>query len=276
MKKKTAKMPDRLEWDFSQIPDDQIADAALYEYARTSDKLRTSISAWLSTKLTGGTLAELLLDEARKNNRRALNSVFYDHVYSGLKATLNNEALLEIVRELPWFPKPYQLCGISPLKIIYPLGKDRPKNMPPFSRIRITPMSKVADRVADAEQHLKISGSEFIRTAWPSDYRLEIRWDKFTTKEILSDFRRWLAADSKNHPELKQRGKPSQISPHTLAWLAALRISRAGLSYTEAQKHFDLVKHHPKYADKSGWCDAISNAERIIARLEDGKPIVGL
>ena len=286
MKKKTAKMPPQIEWDFSKIADDQISSVALYEYALTSDQLRDGITKWLQTKHNGKPLCELLFDALKNRDASKYYPLVNAYQDAGIKAMRNNWALFELIRQLPYFPRPFLFYGVSPLVTKYPLGKDRPKNKTAFSRIRIEPIPKTADRIKDQVAALekrgsKIDESSFLRMAYGHHYKMDIRWDGMTTNDIVDDFRKWLAIEAKNRPELKQRGKPSQVSPHTLAWLAALRISRAGVSYSDAKTELQAAGENfyhalPIYSDKSGWSDAIAKAENILADLEAGKSIVGL
>ena len=271
-------MPPQIEWDFSQVADDQISAVALYEYARTSDSLREPIAKWLGTIHKGKTLTQRLIESHVKKDHAGYNTLCAENHGAGLEAARFNYELAELLFVLPYFPKPFFFYGRSPLVITNPLGKDRPKNKPPFSTVTIDPMLAVTERYYKAlhmKPGTKMDLNHFGRSYFTS-FKLSIRWEGFTTNDIVDDFRKWLAVEAKKHTELKQRGKPSQVSPHTLAWLAALRISRAGVSYAEAQKHLQSLQCHPKYADKAGWSDAVAKAEKLLSDLEAGKSIVGL
>ena len=89
----------------------------------------------------------------------------------------------------------------------------------------------------------------------------------------MADFEKWLRAEAKKHPEMKQRGKPGQVQIEPLKWLAAYRLRSAGFTFEQAQKK--IVAYHdgervdlPLYADKSRWSNAISRARARLAELE--------
>ena len=256
--KKTRKELPQAEWDFSAIEDLALPDATIYEYARSSDKLRASIQGWLNTKV-GGKRVWVLLSEGRQSDpatRLKISQLGH--------AAVGSFELFSIIKRRPDFPAPWLAAP----------GHSR--RNPIYKSIELIPMGfkigairyalSCGDSIDEIEERHRGIG----------DYSISIKWDGATVNSIVSDFEKWIRVEAKKHPEMKRRGKPGQSQNATLTWLSAYRLSRAGFTYPEAQKMLEERKcrsvcHHPIYKDPSGWSDAIGKAKRMLSDLESSR-----
>jgi len=277
MKKKPPVMPHRIEWDFDKVPSDQYAEATLYEYARESEPLSKSICAWLQTPCEGETRAEKLFQALKKGDENAHQDIVWSDFFGGLEAARQNGNLFRIITLCPHFPRPFLFCGRSVMKITRPLDRDRPAGKPPFSRVRIDPISEIAKRITQAKRPEGMTEMDYMQRSTAFKHGLMINWRQGTVKAIIRDFAKWVSKEAKKHPELKSRGKRGQVSAAPLIWLSALRISKAGIPYEKAKPLLAPTnKLSPYYSDKTGWSRAIKKAEKLLQDLEAGKRIVVL
>jgi hypothetical protein len=86
MKKTNPELPPASEWDFRQADRILLSNAAEYEYARQSDKIRVPLVRWLDTPLKGKRVRQHILDACIKRQ----------------SATPGGKLLGEL---LPYFPK---------------------------------------------------------------------------------------------------------------------------------------------------------------------------
>lgn len=251
MKKQNEKLP-QIAWDFEGIEDLSLDYATLYEYARTSDKLRTAICKVLQTRISGRRIAEHILRALRLKStarKRPYPDCFPDGVWRRahdglLTAMAGNYKLCHIIMHLrPDFPNPWMRAPIT-----FRRNSD-------FSRVLCAPYRDEPFRPAP-------------------EYELSIFWTGATVKDIVASFEKWVRREAKNHPEMKGRGKAGQLPIAPLAWLAAYRLHSAGWTFEKAQEMLARkgasCRHHPFYKDKSGWSDAISKARKLLSRLDSG------
>jgi hypothetical protein len=212
-------LPPKQEWDFRGVDDSALEQATIWEYARTSDKVRRFAPQW--------------------QRDIAANKPWPDY--------MPNNALFplyEVMEERPDFPAPWTANPI------------RYESNPFFSSVRCTPFPKRTPRVP-------LSG-----------YHLHITWSGHSTEQIVKDMTRWIREESKKHSTHRPRGKTAQAGVDPLKWLAAYRISKAGLTFPEAQvaleQHANDYRLTPHFKDKSSWSDAIRHAKQKLALLEVG------
>lgn len=251
--KESVKMPPTVAWDFRKVSDLALEDATLFEYARSSDKIRTAIWKCLQTKTCGKKIADHILSALKiiTVDRRPFPDCFPDGVYrlisSGLeKATCGNFKLMSVIFMRPDFPMPWMACQISLKPHLH------------HSRIIINRFN--GDGIGEYQlSFLPLHGA--------------------TIKDLVNDFEKWLRnevrTDSKRFSVMKKRGKSGQLPIARLTWLAAYRISKAGVSYVKAQNFLEPYPNHyghlPKYVDKSGWSDAIRKAKNFLSKVESGQ-----
>lgn len=281
-------VPDPVGWDFRGVQPEALADAALYEYARTTGSIREAARRWLDTHKAGTTIRVLLTEASRTKNQKACEAAMRGEWRAASKA-FRNARLLDIVTLIrPDFPAPWlaNAPGVAPL--------------PGFSRIQVVPLANVICRQRD---DLTVSALNlFHRDA----FLVSIRWEHANQKEIVADFEKWLHREAKNHAdELRPRGQAGQLQLAPLKDLAALRLSNAGLTFPQVKSALDcyLDPKNPQkrrdalgagvdprmipqplpdtnatgkgaslpiYRNKSGFSDAIARAKRKLKELEKG------
>lgn len=256
MKTKDTTFPPREAWDFRDVDDSALERAILYEYARTSDKLRNAIWNCLNAKIKGKRAAEhikaALIEEQKTGRPRpdCYPDGVRQKIQSGLlEATAGNFKLVSIIMHRPDFPAHWLAFPIT--------YKRNPQSGWP---LLISPMN-------GTEGNAAMAGNDFHLSI--------ISWQGVTIAELVSKFEKWLRAEAKKHPQMKGRGMTGQRPVAPLAWLAAYRINKAGVTYDAAQNKFQgegiNEKHAPVYKDPSGWSDAIKKARQILTKLEAGQ-----
>jgi hypothetical protein len=278
MKKPAATMPPSVEWDFTRVDDSALQSATLYEYARSSDKLRNAVSKCLQTKIKGKRISEYILAAliTERKTRKPYPDCFPAGVYRKVSADLINATggnfkLRHIImHQRPDFPAPW---------MSFPL-KFKPNEN--FSRIICTPMNHVFKHV----EELAIESGDALKQL---EYEEKTNTGRFqisflplhgsTIKDIVGDFEKWLREEIKQHPDnysaMKGKGRKGQLPIPRLAWLAAYRIHKAGVTFDDAQikleKESNYYGHLPKYSEKSAWSDAIKKAKQFLAKVESGQ-----
>jgi len=281
MKKSPAKL-DQSEWDFRQIDDMALPDATTYEYARTSDKLRPAICAWLETDIEGRPARDRMNDWnqlCRKHGGRPpitdagiaklhrMKAEAFKFGYSEIE----NLAVAHVIELRPDFPAPWMAFPI------------RYEKNPNASRIAVNPLAveyeEIIERARSGENVMDML--ESMRAAYQSPtahFVLDINWvghdgRGVTVESVIADFSKWVREEAKNH-KLK-RGKSSQAQTELLKCLAAYRLSKAGYTYPAA---YELLRSKsdggrlvPIYEDASGWSDAISKARKELSRIESAQ-----
>jgi len=229
--------PPREEWDFSAIDDVVLKPAIIYEYARTSSLIRSSLCACLDSKIKGRTIRDHLLDSVKAGH--SPDDKISDKVDEAVGGVKNDVLLLIVSTMKPDFPKPW-----SSFSVKY-------RRDPAFSRVRektlFSPM---------------VGGTRHI---------FDIYWSEASIDEIVSDFEKWLRKEAKVHHEMKPRGRPGQLQQEPLKWLVAYRLQKAGFTFERAQEALRSRTgcwSLPRYADKSGWSHAITHAKSYLADLE--------
>jgi hypothetical protein len=251
MKTQNLKFPPSEAWDFRKVDDSALAQATLYEYARSSDKIRNAVWDCLKKKIKGKSAAEHIkaaMIQGLKTDRSCqdcLSDGVWEKVYFGLlKSTAGNFPLVDILMHRPDFPMHW---------LAFPLTcKRNPDSRWPLFIFPIEKGQTFRDGF-----HLSI-----------------LSWRGETVDSLVRKFETWLREEAKNHPEMKGRGMAGQLPIAPLAWLAAYRISKAGFTYDESQERLRQENNHyghlPNYADKSGWSGAIKRAKAGLAKLESG------
>ena len=229
--------PPKEEWDFSSIDDLMLQHAIIYEYARTSSLIRSSLCACLDSKINGRKIRDHLLDSVKAGH--SPDDKISDKVDEAVGGVENRALSLIILKMKPDFPKPWPSFSV------------KYRRDPDFSRVRektlFSPM---------------VGGTRHI---------FDIYWSDSNIDEIVFDFEKWLRKEAKVHHEMKPRGRPGQLQGAPLKWLSAYRIQEAGFTFERAQ---DALKSRtvnwslPRYADKSGWSQAITHAKAYLADLE--------
>jgi hypothetical protein len=280
MKTKPPVPPDRIEWDFGQVPPEQYAKATLYEYARESEPLCKAISAWLETPHFGETRAATFFQALKQEGENAAQDIIQPA--SGPSETaLRNIQLYQIINTCPHFPQPFLFNGRSSIRV----ASQRHGGKPPFSRVRIDPIPKVAKILREEARQTGMNEMDCWEQhiGFKDSYRLMIRWDQMTVNDIKKDFADWLSKEAEKHPELKGKGKRGQVSYAPLKWLAAMRFVKAGFTYRQTQREIDptgkLVfgnakNYLPLFLMSSDWNKAIEKGSNLLRDLESGKRIV--
>ena len=236
--------PPREEWDFSAIDDPALRHATTYEYARTSSLIRRRLCAYLDSKINGKRIRDHIFDAIKAG--RWPDEEISEKVDEMVGR--NNSLYFTILTMKPDFPKPWLS---STIKIKY-------RRDPAFSRVKELQFIPGATTL-----NYPMRG----RTS----HILDIYWKGANIDEIVSDFEKWLRKEAKVHHEMKPRGRPGQLQGAPLKWLSAYRIQEAGFTFERAQ---DALKSRtvnwslPRYADKSGWSQAITHAKAYLADLE--------
>jgi len=233
MKTTTQPSIDRAEWDFSQIDDPAIQDAAVYEYARSCPKLRAKLCRVLNSKIAGRMIREHL--HARLlliQNRKRVDWLGTDHERAKVHDEIDRRAavlpwgLWFLIRELrPDFPTPW-----TSFKMVW-----RQNHQP---SIRILPGGL-------------------------GQFGIDINWSHNpTVRQIIDEFSIWIRQEAKRHT--RPAAKRPQLRAAPLASLAAYRLQESGFTFPQAQAmlkaHGASCTHHPFYSDKSTWSDAIRRA----------------
>lgn len=101
---------------------------------------------------------------------------------------------------------------------------------------------------------------------------LEIDWER-GLKTVCEDFKKWARHAAPRKTVGAKRGKRVNTSSLLkLKWLAAYRLSRAGMSYTKAKALLDAARKEggdahallPTYASAGGWDDAVKKAQALL------------
>lgn len=271
-------LPPPIAWDFREVDDSALEYATLYEYARTSDKIRNAVWKCLLTKINGKRISEHIIAAlvAERKTGRPYPDCFPVGVYRKTfadmeKATGGNFKLLRIItHQRPDFPTPWMDC---------PITFKRNKK---FSRVLCTPMNRVFKNVMELaiESGDALKQLEFEERTNHGCFQISfLPLHGSTIKDIVGDFEKWLRQEIKQHPDnysaMKGKGRKGQLPIPPLAWLAAYRMHKAGVTFDDAQilleKENNHYGHLPKYSEKSGWSDAIKKARQILTKLEAGQ-----
>lgn len=225
MKAKLLKIPDPVEWDFRGVQPEALADAALYEYARASDKIREVVCRASDTKCNGQTLRKRMIALLKKGDKSAIHQAEImaagGFAEAGLPITLWHH-----FNSRPDFPEPWLA---RPLEF---------RRNPRYSLIRIARRSN-APGPANGWPPPSIGFAEYPGAGSWMPFAFDIEWPGATIEKIATDFKRWLAKEAKRHPEMKQRGQAGQLQLAPLKDLAALRLHNAGLSFMQVQAMLD-------------------------------------
>ncbi|MBI5384257.1 MAG: hypothetical protein HZA90_06175 [Verrucomicrobia bacterium] len=304
MRKAPFKIPPAVEWDFRAVTSDALPTACLYEYCRASRKVQQTARRYFGTQSNGKTIRERLIAAVNKRDFGAVDRLqiatgyFEDFgVWMGLEKPtgplkdfyLPVEVFDLLTAKRPDFPEPW---------LAVPLRFQRNRR---FSRIRIASRANVPSP-ANGWPPPSFDFAEFPGDGSWMPYAFDIEWPDATVEEITADFKRWLTREAKRHPEMKPAGKRGQAPAEPLKWLSALRLANAGLTFPQVKALLpvyvdrkdtgkqrdarsaglnlaDIPKAPPcgngcgllpKFADKSGFSDAIARAERKLAELESG------
>lgn len=251
----------RIEWDFSQVEDLALSDATAWEYARTSDKLRTAIVDVLHS-ITKGKSVQAHIDQGlfRDAKTSKQNTQLRRKLRRQIIAACGNFTLLKLLIRSPHrFPEPWT-------KI-----QTRSKRNSKFRRAFLFPMSFVSTGLQENNMDMA-----WFRNVYRdgSSFHLKIDWEGHTLKDILMDVEREIRDEAKKHRELL-RGKPAQAQTEQLKWLAAYRLQKSGATYEQSQAM--LSKHSaasiiPIYSEKSGWSKAIGKARELLKEIETPHP----
>jgi hypothetical protein len=253
MKTQNTQFPPAEEWDFRGVADAELEQATIYEYARSSDKIRNAICDCLKSKINGRTVAEYIRDLiAGKNEANRPPKGTWAQIFNSLlKATAGNRELMNIILHFqPDFPAPW---------------KQMPDNQVAKGNLFFQPINALKN----------CAGIETV-----DGFYLSISWRGATIEGCVKQFETWLREEIKKHPQRKQAGKNAQVlqAAYPLKCLAALRLRRRGITYPAAVSKLQTVAitkrdawFIPMFENAPSWTKAIRFAERSIARIESGQ-----
>lgn len=283
MKKSNLTLPAAEEWDFHQVDPILLSNAAQYEYARTSDKIRVPLVRWLDTRLKGKKIRQHILDACIKQQTETASGKLLGGLHFpkgietqiieiGEKLTPNGYCWYEAILKIrPDFPQPWTRM------------KSKGEYNENFKRVHLHPMEQEFKYILDDAGRWPRGWKDYLemRRRISSDkYRLGI--DFFadgrlsTIDEIVADFEKWLRAEVKRANKKMRTGRNAQVEQpaYPLKCLAALRLRRAGFTYAAAANALQPFESSswivPYFKDKSSWTKAIQFAEKKLAGFETG------
>ncbi|HEY5233669.1 MAG TPA: hypothetical protein VIK35_09065 [Verrucomicrobiae bacterium] len=285
MKKTNPKLPPAAEWDFRQADRILLSEAAEYEYARQSDKIRVPLVRWLETPLKGKKVRQHILDACIKRQKETPNGKLLGELDSyfpkgiaaqiikiGEKLTLQAYLyFISILQHRPDFPNPWTSMKVK--------GEWNEK----FKRVHLKPMDQeftfILERAAEWPKGWK-DYLEMRRRISSGKYRLDI--DFFADgrlsmiDEIVTDFEKWLRAEVKRTKPKMRIGRAAKVeqAAYPLKCLAALRLRLAGFTYEAAAEllgKFAITKEDawfiPCFENAKSWTQAIQFAENKLAKI---------
>jgi hypothetical protein len=264
------KLP-RSEWDFTQIDDLALADATTYEYARSSDRLRSALCHWLEVSIDGRKVREyiharlLLVHNGVESSWISKSQLASRAISRRIECACSPEVseqweIFHLIQEKrPDFPAPWTSFQM------------RYAPNPNYSTVIIKPLWVTIGATFEALSAGDTLDEIEDRYRRVGGHSLKINWgDSPNVEKIIADFAEWVRGEARHHP--RPRGKSAQSPVDPLKWLAAYRLSRAGYTFEAAQEflrpHNDGGRLVPIYSDKSGWSDAIRRAKARIQRLD--------
>lgn len=287
MRQANPKLPLMIEWDFRKADPLLLREAAAYEYARTSEKMRKTIVQWLETKSHGKTIRESIFDAGIRSQQISRQTRLDDFAFPPGAYSVGKQLLPEgavyfyaaMLKHRPDFPDPWTKVTFT--------GKLNDR----FSRLKLRPMGgefgAIKCDVKRAKEWPKgwEDYFEFRSKESPNTYKLEIGFAAdgrlSTVDEIVSDFEKWLRAEVKRTKPKMRAGRNSQLeqTAYPLKCLAAYRISRAGFTFDEAQAALSRARTVYKFSDNdlcfipifnqaASWTKAVRYAENTLASIE--------
>jgi hypothetical protein len=272
--------PPREEWDFRGIPDEQIPDATLWEYARTSDAVRLATEKWLNTQVCGKSIRDHFTKEQKRTSsdrtEDRLQIMFVDA--PGVPHLLQSH--IRDFLEGPRFPAPWVSLGVP--------DETGRSHWP----VQLIPIADVLMRRRHA---IELLGET------TGDYLLQIDWSAASVNDIVAAVADRIREEARKHAGPRTVGKRAQVPIEPLKWLAAFRFKAAGFTFDQAQAFLEcyldpsnpmnrrLAANRgitdiptcnitmqsrpnrtilPLYSEKSGWSDAVRNANARLRSLE--------
>lgn len=274
------KLPPSSEWDFTDISPEEMPDAIVWEYARTSKKISMVINQWLASEIDGKTIGQHLKD--------AVNVVLTNPSESFKRSNLLFEAIdpprlrSKIVGSSMAFTKAVSdICELILIgRVDFSSHWSAVKMDFQEHRNPVAFVSPLKPRILGAiEAFQGNQDTQLTAEALGRGYHLKIKWgEECTVQKIIQDFTVWVTKEAEIHGGVKGPGRASE----PLKWLAAYRLSQAGFTFCEAQAkllaHSKKIKYAwnekrsilPIYAEKSGWSDAVLKAKKHLTKFELG------
>lgn len=234
-------------------------DATIWEYAISCDPVRKTIENWMDSPFESGmTVRQFIRSKGQHPHNSDLPEL--RNLYVAGSYVIPSIRLLDLVIDIPLFPA-HWLTFHNACKYV----PDRPHT------VSISP-----------------EGEKLEKRGWfvagVCGYSMGIIWEGATSEMIQEDFGKWLKEEAKNHPEMRQRGRPSQVHTEKLRQLAAYRLSKAGVTYPQACDKLQNLKDPrvkadakrptliiPLYDNSSSWTEAKQAVELELERLAQGK-----
>ena len=276
-------LPPACKWDFRQVDPNLFREAAVYEYARSSEKIRAPLVRWLDTVLKRKKIRQHILDAIRAAEKH--NGDPADFYPAGLWKEIYLSAPelgisgLEIgsiiMQARPDFPSPWITDGV----------KIRGERDTEFSRVRCYPLEHTFNCLAQRDggkiglkKILEIESR--IAKQW-GDYKLQIDWfadgELSNIQDVVRDFEKWLRGEVKRTKPKMRAGRNAQAeqAAYPLKCLAALRLRRAGFTYDAAANALQSLDNAnwiiPYFKNPPSWTKAIQFAKKTLAEFEAGK-----
>lgn len=255
------------EWDFREISPREVQCAVHYEYARTCPWLVRAIATWHGTKMPAWTVTQfgreryelkwdpkktVRIGEALQTPLASIPDEVWLRIGDAIPSRVAATPFAGLALFVPQFPKPW-LC------------------LPPAIRSALCGASLQSVQPAFECPTEKKDGSLFPYSV----FHFHIDWTASETA-IKTSFARWLRdlypTRARRIP--KPTGKKATLPYAKLKWLSALRMHRAGLNYTAANKL--TAKHQavrrvgdphdvlPKYSAAGAYGKAVTDAEHQI------------
>jgi len=276
-------LPPACEWDFHRIDPQLLRTVAVYEYARTSEKVRTPLVRWLDTILNGQKVRQHIFnailaankcgrDVAECHPKGLWQQIYMSAPDQGVWALEVHSIIMET---RPDFPVPWIADGVK-------ISVERDLE---FSRVRCTPLEYTFRRLAERDggkiglkRLLELEGQ--VAKRW-GDYKLEIDWyaenELSTIAEIVGDFEKWLRAEVADKKPKMRTGRNAQAeqTAYPLKCLAALRLRQAGFTYEAAANALQRMQSSswiiPFFKNAPSWTKAIQFAKKSLADIDAGK-----
>ena len=239
------------------IRDPEVSDAAVWEYAIECDSVRSSIVKWLDSPYQAGMTARQFIQSKGQHPHNSDLPEFRELYIAG--SYVIPSQLLNLIIDIPLFPAHWLMF---------------------HNGIQYTPYRKKTVSVS-------LEGKSDKRGWFASGccgYSMGIIWEGATAEMIEEDFGKWLKEEAKNHPEMRQRGRSSQVHTEKLRQLAAYRLAKNGVTYLRACAALQSLKDPhakadakrprtilPLFENPSSWTEAKQAAELELERLAQGK-----